>query len=138
MRFAAVFILLSVAAFSADWREQAILDLTKTPHARLHPVPVRAVTLQPGFWKARQDVTIQRSIPTLLELLEEHGVVTTSGASPPPNYARAAARSTRIPISNGLRAPPGPTPSPTPLKPPSTPRRCSPRRSPPLSQYLSR
>lgn len=75
MRFAAVLILLAGSAFGADWREQAVLDLTKTPNARLHPVPVRAVTLQTGFWKARQDVTIQRSIPTLLELLELHGVV---------------------------------------------------------------
>ncbi len=75
MRSAAIFILLASTALAADWRDQAVLDLTQTPNARLHPVPVRAVTLQAGFWKARQDVTIQRSIPTLLELLEQHGTV---------------------------------------------------------------
>lgn len=57
------------------WREQGLLHLGNSPHARLHPVPVRAVQLQPGFWKSRQDVTIERSIPTLLELLEQHGIV---------------------------------------------------------------
>lgn len=75
MRFAAVFLLLAGSAHCADWREQAVIELTQTPNARLHPVPVRAVTLRDGFWKTRQDVTIQRSIPTLLALLEEHGVV---------------------------------------------------------------
>ncbi|MCS7041511.1 MAG: glycoside hydrolase family 127 protein [Bryobacteraceae bacterium] len=38
-------------------------------------MPVRAARLEAGFWKARQDVTIERSLPTLLELLEQHGVV---------------------------------------------------------------
>lgn len=68
--------LLSTACLAQqDWRDQGLLHLARSPHARLHPVPVRAVRLQAGFWKARQDVTIERSIPTLLALLEEHGVV---------------------------------------------------------------
>jgi len=57
------------------WREEGLLHLQKSPLARLHPVPVRAVQFQPGFWKTRQDVTIERSIPTLLELLEQNGII---------------------------------------------------------------
>ena len=89
MRSAALFILLAATALAADWRDQAVLDLSKTPNALLHPVPVRAVTLQTGFWKSRQDVTIQSSMPTLLTLLEEHGVVD--------NFRRIAAQSNYTP-----------------------------------------
>ncbi|MBI4905802.1 MAG: glycoside hydrolase family 127 protein [Acidobacteria bacterium] len=60
---------------SADWSSQAILYLDNSPQAKLHPVPVRAVKLTDGFWKARQTVTIEKSLPTLLALLEEHGVI---------------------------------------------------------------
>jgi len=58
-----------------DWRDQGLLELRGSPSARLHPVPVRAVRFQAGFWKTRQDVTIGRSLPTLLELLEQNGIV---------------------------------------------------------------
>ncbi|MBI5085004.1 MAG: glycoside hydrolase family 127 protein, partial [Acidobacteria bacterium] len=76
MRCAALFLLLSGAIIAQPtWRDQALLDLSRTPHARLRPVPVRAVKLNPGFWKTRQDVTIEKSIPSLLVLLEEHGIL---------------------------------------------------------------
>jgi hypothetical protein len=58
-----------------SWREQGLLHLARSPQARLHPVPVRAVRFEAGFWKSRQDVTLEKSIPTLLELLEQHGIV---------------------------------------------------------------
>jgi DUF1680 family protein len=67
-------LMLPLAAQTA-WKEQGLLELGRSPHAKLHPVPVRAVRLNAGFWKARQDVTITKSIPTLLTLLEEHGTV---------------------------------------------------------------
>src|SRR5207237_1289708 len=38
-------------------------------------VPVRAVTITRGFWYERRKVNVECSIPTMLELLEEHGVV---------------------------------------------------------------
>ena len=38
-------------------------------------MPVRAVKLHDGFWSPRQQVNIEKSIPTMLELLEEHGAV---------------------------------------------------------------
>ncbi len=56
-------------------RDQGLLHLTATPNARLHPVPVRTVAFQAGFWKSRQDTTVRASIPTLLALLEEKGTL---------------------------------------------------------------
>ncbi|MBV8810354.1 MAG: glycoside hydrolase family 127 protein [Acidobacteriaceae bacterium] len=70
----------SVAASSAqvqpgDWRSQGVIYLDSSLNARLHPVPIQAVHMGDGFWKARRNVTTERSLPTLLQLLEEHGVV---------------------------------------------------------------
>ncbi len=70
-----VLLLLSAAAFGAEWKDQAIIHLDKSPHAKLHPVPVRAVRLNDGFWKSRQQVTENQSLPTMLALMEENGVV---------------------------------------------------------------
>ncbi len=65
MRSAALILLCLPATVFAQpaWREQALLELSRSPHARLHPVPVRAVKLNPGFWKSRQDVTIEMEQP---------------------------------------------------------------------------
>jgi DUF1680 family protein len=77
MRYAVVLAVLLAGSCPAQdgWREQGLLHLAGSLHARLHPAPVGAVKLEAGFWKTRQDVTIEKSIPTLLELLEEHGIV---------------------------------------------------------------
>ncbi len=58
-----------------DWKNQGVLYLDHSLNARLHPVPVEAVHLGDGFWAGRRKITTERSLPTLLELLEEHGVV---------------------------------------------------------------
>jgi DUF1680 family protein len=58
-----------------DWRSQGILHLDHSPYAKLRSVPIRAVKMGEGFWSARMRVNVERSIPTLLQLLEEHGVV---------------------------------------------------------------
>ncbi len=89
MRAAVLLLALLPAAAQTPWRDQGLLELKATPQARLHPVPVRAVTLQPGFLKSRQDVTIGKSIPTLLTLLEEHGTVD--------NFRRLAGNSSNTP-----------------------------------------
>ncbi|MCU0247348.1 MAG: glycoside hydrolase family 127 protein, partial [Bryobacter sp.] len=60
---------------AADWRDQGVIHLADSPHAQLHPVPVRAVKMEPGFWRSRMEVNASRSIPTLLELLEQHGAI---------------------------------------------------------------
>jgi DUF1680 family protein len=58
-----------------EWREQGVIYLDHSLNARQHTVPVQAVRLGEGFWSQRRRVTTERSLPTLLELLEEHGVV---------------------------------------------------------------
>ncbi len=58
-----------------DWRSQGILHLEHSAHAKLRNVPVRAVTFGEGFWAPRRKVNAERSIPALLELLEQHGVM---------------------------------------------------------------
>ncbi|HLK20166.1 MAG TPA: beta-L-arabinofuranosidase domain-containing protein [Bryobacteraceae bacterium] len=77
--------LLSLTLFAADgWRDQGIIYLDHSPNAAMHPVPVRAVTLGDGFWQPRRRVNVERSIPTMLELLEAHGILD--------NFRRLAAK----------------------------------------------
>src|SRR5712671_2666205 len=44
------------------WRDQAILNLTKSPHAKLRNVPVHAVTIESGFWSPRRETNVNSSI----------------------------------------------------------------------------
>src|SRR6266568_1013092 len=55
------------------WQDQGVLNLATSPYAKLHSVPVRAVTIEPGFWSKRRRTNVERSIPTMREQLEEHG-----------------------------------------------------------------
>jgi len=57
------------------WNTQGIINTSASPKAQLHSVPIRAVTMGDGFWSQRMRTNVEESIPTLLELLEEHGVV---------------------------------------------------------------
>jgi DUF1680 family protein len=67
---------LTAHADSSDGKRAAyVVDTTLSPHARLHPVPISAVTMGEGFWKPRLEANRTKAIPRLLELLEEHGVV---------------------------------------------------------------
>jgi uncharacterized protein len=72
---AASYIALSSTQPKLDWRGEGVIYLANSLNARLHPVPVQAVHLTDGFWSARRRVTTERSLPTLLALLEEHGAV---------------------------------------------------------------
>ena len=58
-----------------EWRDQGVIYLDHSPRAVMHPVPIRAVKLGAGFWEARRRVNVERSIPTMFELLEAHGIV---------------------------------------------------------------
>ncbi len=58
-----------------SWKDQGVIYVDHSLNARLHPVPVQAVHLGEGFWTARRKVTTEHSLPTMLALLEEHGVV---------------------------------------------------------------
>ena len=59
----------------SDWRSEGVLYLDHTVNARVHPVPVQAVKMSEGFWYARRKAITEHSLPTMLALLEEHGVV---------------------------------------------------------------
>jgi uncharacterized protein len=63
----------SAAPSITPWRDQGVLNLTNSPYAKLHCVPVRAVTIQDGFWSKRRTTNVERSIPTMRVQLEEHG-----------------------------------------------------------------
>lgn len=57
------------------WKTKGIIDTSASPKAKLHTVPIRAVTMGDGFWAERMRTNVEASIPSLLALLEEHGVV---------------------------------------------------------------
>ena len=59
----------------AAWRDEGVLYLDHSLNARLHTVPVQAVHIGDGFWSMRRRIATERSLPTLLEELEAHGVV---------------------------------------------------------------
>ena len=58
-----------------SWRDEGVIHVDHSPHARLHSVPIRAVRLDDGFWAARMRINVERSIPTMLVELEQHGVM---------------------------------------------------------------
>ena len=58
----------------ASW-PAGVVDTRNSPHARLRSVPVADVRMADGFWRPRMDANMKASIPHLLDLLEEHGVV---------------------------------------------------------------
>src|SRR5690242_18970448 len=57
------------------WSSQGVIYLAGSPYAKLHTVPIHAVHMGPDFWEARMRVSVERSIPTMLDELEQHGVV---------------------------------------------------------------
>jgi len=63
----------AVDGTNLPWQDQGVLNLTNSPYANLHSVPVRAVTIEEGFWSKRQKINVERSIPTMREQLENHG-----------------------------------------------------------------
>lgn len=56
-----------------SWKDQAILNLTKSSHAKLRNVPVHAVTITAGFWGQRRETNVNKSIPSMEKLLEANG-----------------------------------------------------------------
>jgi uncharacterized protein len=58
---------------SESWKDQGILNVTRSPHAKLHSVPIRAVTINQGFWAERRKTNLEKSIPTMREVLLTNG-----------------------------------------------------------------
>jgi uncharacterized protein len=76
----------SATAPIVPWRDQGVLNLANSPYAKLHSVPVRAVTIEEGFWSKRRKTNVERSITTMRAELEEHGRMD--------NYRRLVGKST--------------------------------------------
>jgi DUF1680 family protein len=58
------------------WRDEGILYLDQSPYAKLRNIPVHAVTISSGFWGARREINVQKSIPSMEKLLEANGRMT--------------------------------------------------------------
>jgi DUF1680 family protein len=56
-------------------RDQGILNLAQSRYAKMQDVPVHAVKMSEGFWESRMQVNVEKSIPSMLALLEQHGVM---------------------------------------------------------------
>jgi len=57
----------------AAWRDAGVIDLSRSPFAKLKPVPVRAVVIQDGFWSHRRKTNLTSSIPSMHDELVAHG-----------------------------------------------------------------
>lgn len=57
----------------ASWKNTGVLDLSKSPYARLKTVPVSAVVIEEGFWSKRRTANVGSSIPSMHDELSEHG-----------------------------------------------------------------
>jgi DUF1680 family protein len=62
-----------VDSTQVPWRDQGVLNLANSPYAKLHSVPVHAVTIEEGFWSKRRETNVKSSIPTMRDQLLEHG-----------------------------------------------------------------
>jgi DUF1680 family protein len=58
---------------ASAWRDQGVLNLAHSPYAKLRNVPVRAVTIEDGFWSKRRRTNVESSIPTMHQELVDHG-----------------------------------------------------------------
>jgi uncharacterized protein len=56
-----------------DWADAGIIATRHSPYAKLKSVPVRAVTIQPGFWSKRRQTNVEASLPSMRAELLEHG-----------------------------------------------------------------
>ncbi|MGC2389383.1 MAG: beta-L-arabinofuranosidase domain-containing protein, partial [Candidatus Acidiferrum sp.] len=57
----------------SEWKEEGVLFLDKSPYAKLHNIPVHAVTITDGFWGTRREINVDKSIPSMEKLLEANG-----------------------------------------------------------------
>jgi uncharacterized protein len=55
------------------WKDEGVLYVDKSPYAKLHNIPVHAVTITSGFWGTRREINVDKSIPSMEKLLEANG-----------------------------------------------------------------
>ncbi|HKV24111.1 MAG TPA: glycoside hydrolase family 127 protein [Candidatus Acidoferrum sp.] len=58
---------------TAAWKAEGVLNLDKSPYAKLRNIPVHAVTITDGFWATRRTTNVNSSIPSMEKLLEANG-----------------------------------------------------------------
>jgi uncharacterized protein len=56
-----------------SWKDQGIENLSRSPHAKLKNIPVHAVTIETGFSEKRRVINVEKSIPSMHDLLEANG-----------------------------------------------------------------
>jgi hypothetical protein len=67
-----------------------VADTARSPHARLRPVPVNAVTLRDAFWQPRREINRTATLPSQFRHLEETGRLD--------NFRRAAGKRPDLPF----------------------------------------
>lgn len=58
---------------AGEWKDKSVFDLSRSPHAKLKPVPVSAVVIREGFWSKRRATNVASSIPSMHDELVQHG-----------------------------------------------------------------
>jgi uncharacterized protein len=61
------------AGANEAWKDAGVIDLSKSPHAKLKTIPVRAVVIEDGFWSKRRAINVSASIPSMHDELVSHG-----------------------------------------------------------------
>src|SRR5271168_1166126 len=56
-----------------SWNDQGIENLSRSPYAKLKNIPVHAVTIDSGFWEKRRVINVEKSIPSMHDLLQANG-----------------------------------------------------------------
>ena len=63
------------AELNGAWQDQGVIDTSRSPSAKLFPVPLRAVRLGDGFWKQRMMLNSEKGLPVHVEDHERWGVM---------------------------------------------------------------
>jgi len=61
------------ASGNPAWKDAGVVDVSRSPFAKLKPVPVRAVEINEGFWSKRRVTNVDSSIPSMHDELVNHG-----------------------------------------------------------------
>ena len=64
---------LTGSTLDPDWKDMGVIATRKSPYAKLHSVPVQAVTIDTGFWSKRRVTNVESSIPSMRTELLDHG-----------------------------------------------------------------
>ncbi|HTZ48057.1 MAG TPA: beta-L-arabinofuranosidase domain-containing protein [Verrucomicrobiae bacterium] len=61
------------SSLERSWKDEGILYVDRSPYAKLHNIPIHAVTITSGFWGNRREINANNSIPSMEKLLEANG-----------------------------------------------------------------